>query len=64
MQARSGRLYYHARNSIELIRRHGRPSWYFWHFAYSARHLQKARTWAERSAIVHGLWDGARGRMG
>ena len=58
------RSYYHARNSIELIRRHGRPSWYFWHLAYSARHLQRAGNRAERSAIVHGLWDGARGRMG
>ena len=58
------RAYYHARNSIELARRHGRPSWYAWHLAYSARHLQKAPSGAERSAIVHGLWDGARGRMG
>ncbi len=58
------RAYYHARNSFALARRHGRPSWYAWHLAYSARHLQKARSRAERSAIVHGLWDGARGRMG
>ena len=58
------RAYYHARNSIELTRRHGRPSWYFWHLAYSARHLQRAGSLAERSAIVHGLLDGARGRMG
>jgi len=58
------RAYYHARNSIELVRRHGRPSWYLWHLAYSARHLQRAGSFAERSAIVHGLMDGARGRMG
>jgi hypothetical protein len=58
------RSYYHARNSIELTRRHGHPSWYAWQLAYSARHLQKARSQAERSAILHGLWDGARGRMG
>lgn len=60
----SWRSYYHARNSIELIRRHGHPSWYGWQLAYSARHLQKAASQAERSAILHGLWDGARGRMG
>lgn len=58
------RAYYHARNSVALARRHGRPSWHAWQVAYSARHLQKARTGPERSAIVHGLWDGARGRMG
>ena len=28
------------------------------------RHLQQARSRAERSAIVHGLWDGILGRMG
>jgi hypothetical protein len=60
----SWRAYYHARNSVELARRHGRPSWYAWHLAYSARHLQRARSGAERSAIAHGLWDGARGRLG
>jgi GT2 family glycosyltransferase len=60
----SWRAYYHARNTMELIRQHGKPSWHAWHLAYSARHLQKATGWAERSAILHGLWDGARGRMG
>jgi GT2 family glycosyltransferase len=58
------RAYYHSRNSIELARRHGRPSWYVWHMAYSARHLQRARSRAARVAILHGLWDGARGRLG
>ena len=58
------RGYYHARNSIELARRHGRPGWYAWHLAYSARHLQKARSRAARAAILNGLWDGARGRLG
>jgi GT2 family glycosyltransferase len=58
------RSYYHARNSILLARRHGRPSWYMWHAAYSARHLQKASGRAERKAILHGLWDGVRGRFG
>ena len=58
------RSYYHARNSILLARRHGRPSWHLWHLAYSARHLQKATGNVERKAILHGLWDGARGRFG
>ncbi|MGA2837584.1 MAG: hypothetical protein ABSF84_13390 [Acidimicrobiales bacterium] len=62
--AEAWRAYYHARNSLELSRRHGRPSWIAWHLAYSARHLQAARSGAERSAIVHGLWDGLRGRLG
>ena len=58
------RSYYHARNSIVLARRHGRPSWHMWHAAYSARHLQKATGYAERRAILLGLWDGIRGRFG
>jgi len=62
--AEAWRSYYHSRNSLELIRRHGRPSWLGWQAAYTARHLQAARSGAERSAIVHGLWDGIRGRLG
>ena len=58
------RGYYHARNSIELARRHGNPTWYAWHLAYSARHLQKAPSRSARTAILDGLWDGARGRLG
>jgi hypothetical protein len=58
------RSYYHARNSFLLARRHGRPSWHIWHTAYSARHLQKATGSGERKAIVHGFWDGIRGRTG
>ena len=58
------RSYYHARHSILLTRRLGSPSWHMWHAAYSARHLQKAVSYAERKAIVHGLWDGIRGRFG
>ena len=58
------RSYYHARNSILLARRHGRPSWHMWHMAYSARHLQKANGNLERKAILRGLWDGVRGRVG
>ena len=46
------RSYYHARNSILLARRHGRPSWHVWHLAYSARHLQKATGNDERKAIL------------
>jgi GT2 family glycosyltransferase len=58
------RSYYHARNSILLARRYGRPSWHVWHLAYSARHLQKATGREERRAIIRGLWDGAMGRFG
>ena len=58
------RAYYHARNSFALARSHGRPSWYAWHLAYSARHFQAAHSRAERMAIARGLWDGALGRMG
>ncbi len=63
-QDEAWRSYYHARNSFFLARRHGRPSWIVWQLAYSARHLQLARSRAQREAIAHGLWDGARGRMG
>ena len=58
------RSYYHARNSILLAQRHGRPSWHIWHVAYSVRHLQRASGKLERKAILHGLWDGIRGRVG
>ena len=58
------RAYYLARNYFELARRHGRPSWYLWHLLYSARRLQLAGGRAERVAIVRGLLDGARGRLG
>jgi hypothetical protein len=60
----SWRAYYHARNSIALARRYGRPSWFVWHVVHSARHVQLAGGWPTRWAIVHGLWDGMRGRMG
>jgi GT2 family glycosyltransferase len=62
--AEAWRAYYHARNSIELARRHGRPSWYAWQAAYSARHLQAAGSSDERRAIIAGLRDGVRGRLG
>jgi GT2 family glycosyltransferase len=62
--AEAWRAYYHARNSIELSRRHGRPSWFAWQLAYSTRHLQAARSADERRAIMAGLVDGVRGRLG
>jgi GT2 family glycosyltransferase len=58
------RSYYHARNSFALARRHGRASWIAWHLAYSVRQLQAAGSRERRAAILHGLWDGALGRMG
>ncbi len=58
------RQYYHFRNSIEMVRRHGRPSWHVWQSAYAVRHLLGARGWEERLAIVRGYWDGLRGRLG
>ncbi|HLH27743.1 MAG TPA: hypothetical protein VKW77_02440, partial [Acidimicrobiales bacterium] len=63
-EAEPWRAYYHARNSFALARNHGRRSWLAWHLLYSSRWLQKARSNEERRALVHGLWDGALGRMG
>ena len=63
-EAEAWRSYYHSRNSVALARRHGRPNWYAWHLVYSVRQMQKATSGAQRRAIAHGLWDGARGRMG
>ena len=63
-EAESWRAYYHARNSVLLARRHGRPSWYVWHLAYSARHLQKAQGPDACRAILRGLWDGVAGHYG
>lgn len=58
------RAYYFARNFFALARRHGRRSWIAWHLLYSLRRLQLAGGRAERLAIVRGLLDGARGRLG
>ena len=58
------RAYYHARNSFEIARRHGHPSWHAWHLAYSMRKIQRAPSGAERAAIAHGLWDGMWRRLG
>jgi hypothetical protein len=60
----SWRAYYVARNFFLLARAHGSVRWVGWHLAYSGRRLQLAGSGAERSAIVHGLIDGARGRRG
>ncbi len=58
------RAYYFARNFFALARRHGRGRWLAWHLLYSVRRLQLASSRAERLAVVHGLVDGARGRLG
>jgi GT2 family glycosyltransferase len=58
------RAFYFARNFFALARRHGRRSWIAWHLLYSLRRLQLATSAAERRAIVTGLADGARGRLG
>ena len=58
------RAYYLARNFFALARRHGHPRWIGWHLVYSMRRMQLAHGRAERMATVHGLWDGALGRLG
>jgi len=58
------RAYYVARNFVTFARRHGTPSWQAWHLVYSVRRLQLAGGRLERSAYLHGLWDGFRGRLG
>ena len=58
------RAYYLARNYFALARRHGTPVWSLAHLAYSARRIQRAASRAERLAIVHGLLQGLRGRLG
>jgi GT2 family glycosyltransferase len=58
------RAYYVARNFFHLTRAHGTPVWLAWHLLYSARRLQLAPSSAERIATLHGLLDGARGRLG
>ena len=58
------RAYYVARNFFHLSRAHGAPAWLAWHLAYSARRLQRSPGRAARMATLHGLADGARGRMG
>lgn len=58
------RAYYKARDYFQFARRHGTMRWLFWHWVYSARRLQLAGSWAERSAILRGLVDGLQGRSG
>ena len=58
------RAYYVARNFFHLTRAYGSRDWAAWHLAYSARRLQHAPSNAERVAILHGLLDGFRGRLG
>lgn len=58
------RAYYKARDYFAFARRHGSGRWLAWHWVYSVRRLQLARSRAERVAIVRGLWDGVRGRTG
>ena len=63
-RAEPWRSYYQARNQFELRRRHGDARWTLVHLAKSARRLQLAGSAATRRAIMAGLVDGARGRMG
>jgi hypothetical protein len=56
--------YYYARNFFELRRRYGTPVWTLRHLTKCARRFQRAPTSAHRRAIIHGCWDGFRGRMG
>jgi hypothetical protein len=58
------RAYYAARNFFPLARAHGSRTWIPWHLAYTVRRLQLASSNAERRAMLHGLFDGARGRLG
>jgi len=58
------RGYYMSRNFFALARRHGHRSWIAWHLVYSLRRMQLAQSAEERRAILRGVWDGARGRLG
>lgn len=58
------RLYYQARNMIELARRHGSPRWILWHLAKSVRRAQRNGFRSAAPAIVRGLLDGWRRRLG
>lgn len=58
------RAYYVARNYLELARRHGGPGWVPRHLIKSARRFQLAGSAATRKALLHGLFDGLRGRTG
>lgn len=58
------RQYYNARNFFVLRRRYGHLGWTVSHLLKSARRLQLAPTLAHRRAILYGLRDGFRGRVG
>ena len=58
------RAYYVSRNFFHLARRHGRRSWLAWHWLFTLRRLQLARSAGERLALARGFLDGARGRLG
>jgi GT2 family glycosyltransferase len=58
------RSYYVARNFLELARRHGHIGWSAWHLVKSLRRYQRASSSGERRAIVRGLADGYRRRLG
>jgi GT2 family glycosyltransferase len=62
--AESWRAYYQARNFFVFARRHGKASWLVSHLAFSARRLQLSRTRAERVAIIRGIADGMRLKLG
>jgi hypothetical protein len=57
------RAYYVARNFLELSRRHGHVGWTAWHLMKSVRRWQLAAP-EGRKAIVAGLRDGFRKRLG
>lgn len=56
--------YYFTRNSLEMARRHGHLGWTLWQLLKSARRLQLGPTMRHRKAVVRGLADGLKGRMG
>lgn len=58
------RAYYQARNFMELRRRHGHAGWTRTHLKKSVRRFLLADAPGTRFALIHGLVDGARGRMG
>lgn len=58
------RSYYQARNFLELRRRHGSSGWTRAHLWKSVRRFHIATAPGARMALLHGLGDGFRGRMG
>jgi GT2 family glycosyltransferase len=58
------RAYYVARNFFELARRHGRWTWQVHHLGKSIRRYQLAADPVTRRAVVDGVLDGVRRRVG